>query len=55
LAGQLYDYILKWFESWCKDQQANLVSPDTSVMVSIAQGLSEAQIAAVAAYLSDLE
>jgi cytochrome c553 len=55
LAGQLYDYILKRFESWRKDQQANLVSPDTSVMASIAQGLSEAQIAAVAAYLSGLE
>ena len=39
-----------------RERQASLVSPDTSVfMESIAQSLSEAQIAAVAAYLSNLE
>ena len=56
LAGQLYEYIVKRFETWRKERQASLVSPDTSgIMESIAQSLSEAQIAAVAAYLSNLE
>jgi cytochrome c553 len=56
LAGQLYEYIVKRFETWRKERQASLVNPDTSViMESIAQNLSESQIAAVAAYLSNLE
>jgi cytochrome c553 len=56
LAGQLYEYIVKRFEGWRNERQASLVNPDTSViMESIAQNLSESQIAAVAAYLSNLE
>jgi cytochrome c553 len=56
LAGQLYDYILKRFASWRNERQEKHAVPDSSaIMASVAQGLSEAQIAAVAAYLSDLE
>jgi cytochrome c553 len=56
LAGQLYDYILKRFASWRKEWQATPVSPEApGGMEAMAQSLSQAQIAAVAAYLSDLE
>jgi cytochrome c553 len=56
LAGQLHDYILKKLVNWSKERGQDLAKPDTSaIMEPIAHGLTEPQIAAVAAYLSYLE
>jgi cytochrome c553 len=56
LAGQLHDYILKKLVNWSKERGQDPAKPDTSaIMEPIAHGLTEAQIAAVAAYLSYLE
>jgi cytochrome c553 len=53
LAGQLYDYILRRFASWRNERQASLET--SGGMEAVAQGLSDAQISAVAAYVSNLE
>jgi cytochrome c553 len=56
LAGQLYDYTRKELANWSKDRGKDPARPDTSdIMQSIAHALTEAQIAAVAAYLNYLE
>jgi cytochrome c553 len=56
LAGQLHDYILKKLVNWDKERGQDPAKPDTSaIMEPIAHGLTEPQIAAVAAYLSYLE
>jgi len=56
LAGQLDDYILRKLVNWSKERGQDPAHPDTSALMEpIAHGLSEAQIRAVAAYLSDLE
>jgi cytochrome c553 len=56
LAGQLHDYILKKLVNWSKERGQDPAKPDTSaIMEPIAHGLTEPQIAAVAAYLSYLE
>ena len=56
LAGQLHDYILRKLVNWSKERGQDLAKPDTSaIMEPIAHGLTEPQIAAVAAYLSYLE
>jgi cytochrome c553 len=56
LAGQLYPYIIKALENWDKERGQDPAHPDTSaVMQPIAHGLNEAQIKAVAAYVSSLE
>jgi cytochrome c553 len=56
LAGQLHDYILKKLVNWSKERGQDLAKPDTSaIMEPIAHGLTEPQIAAVAAYLSYVE
>jgi cytochrome c553 len=56
LAGQLHDYILKKLVNWSKERGQDPAKPDTSaIMEPIAHGLTQPQIAAVAAYLSYLE
>jgi len=56
LAGQLHDYILKKLVNWTQERGLDPANPDTSaIMEPIAHGLTEQQIAAVAAYLNYLE
>jgi len=56
LAGQLDDYIIRKLLNWDKERGQDPKNPDTSaIMEPIAHNLTEAQIRAVAAYLSDLE
>ena len=56
LAGQLHDYIFKKLVNWSRERGAGSGKPDTSaIMEPIAHGLTEPQIAAVAAYLNYLE
>lgn len=56
LAGQLHDYIYRKLTNWEKERGQDKANPDTSaIMQPIAHNLSEAQIKAVAAYLSYLE
>ncbi|MDE1936599.1 c-type cytochrome [Bradyrhizobium sp.] len=56
LAGQLPDYILRKLSNWDKERGQNKDKPDNSaIMEPIAHGLTEAQIKAVAAYVSQLE
>jgi cytochrome c553 len=56
LAGQLHDYILKKLVNWTKERGLDPANPDASaIMEPIAHGLTESQIAAVAAYLNYLE
>jgi cytochrome c553 len=56
LAGQLHDYIFRKLTNWDKERGQDPAKPDTSaIMQPIAHSLTEAQIKAVAAYLSYLE
>jgi len=56
LAGQLHDYTAKKLANWSKERGQDPAKPDTSALMEpIAHGLTEAQVAAVAAYLSNLE
>jgi cytochrome c553 len=56
LAGQLNDYIFKKLTNWDKERGQDKANPDTSaIMGPIAHNLTEAQVRAVAAYLSYLE
>jgi cytochrome c553 len=56
LAGQLHDYILRKLVNWSKERGQDKSKPDTSaIMEPIAHDLTEAQIKAVAAYLSYVE
>ncbi len=56
LAGQLNDYIFNKLTNWTKERGQDPANPDTSaIMEPIAHGLTEPQIKAVAAYLSNLE
>jgi cytochrome c553 len=56
LAGQLHDYVLRKLVNWTKERGLDPANPDTSaIMEPIAHGLTEQQIAAVAAYLNYLE
>ena len=55
LAGQLYDYVTRKLTNWEKERGQNKANPDTSaIMQPIAHDLTEAQIKAVAAYVSQL-
>ena len=55
LAGQLHDYIFRKLTNWDKERGQDKANPDTSaIMQPIAHNLTEAQIKAVASYLSDL-
>ena len=56
LAGQLNDYVIKKLTNWDKERGQDKAKPDNSaIMQPIAHNLNEAQIKAVAAYLSYLE
>jgi cytochrome c553 len=56
LAGQLHDYIFRKLVNWSKERGQDPTKPDNSaIMEPITHGLTEQQIAAVAAYLSYLE
>src|SRR5665213_2178331 len=56
LAGQLHDYVFRKLTNWDKERGQDKANPDTSaIMQPIAHNLTEAQIRAVAAYLSYLE
>jgi len=56
LAGQLHDYMFRKLTGWDKERGQDKNKPDTSaIMGPIAHNLSEPQIRAVAAYLSNLE
>src|ERR1700693_1690589 len=56
LAGQLHDYIYRKLTNWEKERGQDPAKPDNSaIMQPIAHNLTEAQIKAVAAYLSYLE
>jgi cytochrome c553 len=56
LAGQLHDYIIRKLTNWDKERGQDKAKPDNSaIMQPIAHDLTEAQIKAVAAYLSYLE
>jgi cytochrome c553 len=55
LAGQLPDYIFRKLTNWEKERGQDKANPDTSaIMQPIAHDLTEAQIKAVAAYVSEL-
>ena len=56
LAGQLHDYVFRKLTNWDKERGQDKANPDNSaIMGPIAHNLTEAQIKAVAAYLSYLE
>jgi cytochrome c553 len=56
LAGQLHDYVAKKLLNWSKERGQDPAKPDTSaIMEPIAHNLTEAQVKAVAEYLSYLE
>jgi cytochrome c553 len=56
LAGQLHDYIYRKLTNWEKERGQDKSKPDTSaIMQPIAHNLTNAQIKAVADYLSYLE
>jgi cytochrome c553 len=56
LAGQLDDYIVRKLTNWTKERGQDPAKPDTSaIMEPIAHNLTQAQVKAVAAYLSYLE
>ncbi len=56
LAGQLYGYVIAKLANWSKERGQDPNNPDTSqVMAPIAEKLTKEQIAAVAAYVSDLK
>jgi cytochrome c553 len=51
LAGQLYPYVVRQLTIWSKERAENT----SDIMAPIARSLTESQIKAVAAYVSDLE
>lgn len=56
LAGQLNDYIYRKLTNWDKERGQDKAKPDNSaIMQPIAHNLNEAEIKAVAAYLSYLD
>ena len=56
LAGQLHDYVFQKLSDWDKERGQKKDQPDnSSIMQPIAHSLTESQIKAVAAYVSQLE
>jgi cytochrome c553 len=56
LASQLPDYISNKLTDWDKERGQDPGDPDSSTMMQpIARSLTDAQIKAVAAYLSELD
>jgi cytochrome c553 len=54
LAGQLYPYTIKVLTNWSKERGQGGTDSST-IMVATAHNLSQSQVAAVAAYVSDLK
>lgn len=55
LAGQFYPYTVKELSEWEEERGQDLSKPDTSkTMVTIVRNMTKSQIAAVAAYVSNL-
>jgi cytochrome c553 len=56
LAGQIYPYIVRELADWSKERGQDAANPDNSaIMQPIAHSLTEPQVKAVAAYLSEME
>jgi cytochrome c553 len=56
LAGQLHDYVYRKLKNWDKERGQDKEKPDNSaIMQPIAHDLTDAQIEAVAAYVSRLD
>lgn len=56
LAGQLNDYVIRKLTNWDKERGQDKANPDSSaIMQPIAHDLTEAQVRAVAAYVSQLD
>ncbi len=56
LAGQLNDYVIRKLTNWDKERGQDKANPDTSaIMQPIAHELTETQVKAVAAYVSQLQ
>lgn len=56
LAGQLNDYVIRKLTNWDKERGQDKANPDTSaIMQPIAHELTETQLKAVAAYVSQLQ
>jgi cytochrome c553 len=56
LAGQLNDYVIRKLTNWDKERGQDKANPDSSaIMQPIAHDLTEAQVKAIAAYVSQLE
>jgi cytochrome c553 len=56
LAGQLHDYVFLKLKNWDKERGQKMDQPDNSaIMQPIAHDLTDAQIKAVAAYVSQLD
>jgi len=55
LAGQLFAYIVKELTNWSKERGQGSKDDASAVMVPTAHNLTQAQIAAIAAYLSYLK
>jgi len=57
LAGQLNEYVSKKLANWEGERRQDLAVPDKSaaIMQPVAHNLTETQVAAVAAYLANLE
>ena len=55
LAGQLYSYTIKELVNWDSKRGQGGAGDPSGVMQRVAHSLSKSQIAAVAAYLSDLD
>ena len=53
LAGQLFPYTVKVLTNWSKERGQGVTDP-SAIMVTTAHNLSQSQVAAVAAYVSDL-
>ena len=54
LAGQLFPYTVKELTNWSKERGQGATDP-SAIMVVTAHNLSQSQVAAIAAYVSDLK
>ncbi len=56
LAGQLYPYVVRTLSNWSRERGQSPANPDSStIMAPVAHSLNRSQIAAIAAYVSDLK
>jgi cytochrome c553 len=54
LAGQLFPYTVKVLTNWTKERGQGATDP-SAIMVTTAHNLSQSQVTAIAAYVSDLK